>query len=68
MSEPVAERVFTARNDLSEPVPGGAHRDLLGDLAPILEREGLVNDDADPAGSVDELIDEEFAADFAGGS
>ncbi len=62
MSEPVAERVFTRRNDLSEPLPGDAHRDLLADLAPILEREGLVNDDADPDGSVDDLVDSEFAA------
>ena len=68
MSEPVAERVFTARNDLSQPIPGDAHRDLLGDLAPLLAREGLVNDDADPAGSIDDLIDSEFAADVAGGS
>ncbi len=67
MSEPVAERVFTARNDLSEPLPGGAHRDLLGELAPILEREGLVADDADPAGSVDELLDTSFAADLVAG-
>ncbi len=62
MSEPVAERVFTARNDLTEQIPGDDHRDLLSELAPILEREGLVNDDADPAGSVDDLLDTEFAA------
>ncbi len=61
MSEPIAERVFTARNDLSDPIPGGAHRELLADLAPILEREGLVNDDADPASSVDDLLDTGFA-------
>lgn len=67
MSEPVAERVFTERNDLSQPIPGDEHRDLLGDLAPILEREGLVDDDADPTGSIDDLIDSEFAADVAGG-
>lgn len=67
MSQPVAERVFTQRNDLSEPIPGDAHRDLLSDLAPILEREGLVTDDADPAGSIDDLLDSEFAADAAGG-
>jgi sulfonate transport system substrate-binding protein len=67
MSQPVAERVFTQRNNLSEPVPGDAHRDLLSDLAPILEEEGLVNDGADPAGSIDDLIDSEFAADAAGG-
>ncbi|GAB6878114.1 aliphatic sulfonate ABC transporter substrate-binding protein [Halorubrum gandharaense] len=62
MSEPVAERVFTQRNDLSQPVPGDDHRDLLGDLAPILEREGLVAGDADPHGAVDELIDDGFAS------
>jgi len=67
MSEPVAERVFTQRNDLSQPLPGDAHRGLLSDLSPILEREGLVNDDADPAGSIDDLLDSEFAADAAGG-
>ncbi|QKG91463.1 aliphatic sulfonate ABC transporter substrate-binding protein [Halorubrum sp. SS7] len=61
MSAPVAERVFTRRTDLSEPVPGEPHRELLSDLSPILEREGLVTDDADPAGTVDELIDSEFA-------
>ncbi len=62
MSEPVAERVFTARTDLSEPLPGDAHRDLLADLAPILEREGLVNDEADPGAAVDDLLDAEFAS------
>ncbi|MBP1922462.1 sulfonate transport system substrate-binding protein [Halorubrum alkaliphilum] len=62
MSEPVAQRVFTERNDLTEQIPGDDHHDLLSDLAPILEREGLVNDDADPAGSVDELLDTGFAA------
>ncbi|TKX47634.1 aliphatic sulfonate ABC transporter substrate-binding protein [Halorubrum sp. SD690R] len=62
MSEPVAERVFTQRNDLSEPIPGEPHRELLADLSPILEREGLVTDDADPAGNVDDLIDSEFAS------
>lgn len=67
MSQPVAERVFTQRNDLSEPIPGDPHRDLLSGLAPILEREGLVNDDADPAGSIDDLLDSTFAADAAGG-
>jgi len=67
MSEPVAERVFTARNDLSGPLPDGAHRDLLGELAPILEREGLVADDADPASSVDDLLDTSFAADLVAG-
>ncbi len=67
MSGPVAERVFTARNDLSEPLPGSTHRDLLADLAPILEREGLVNDDADPAASIDELVDDSFAADLIAG-
>jgi len=67
MSQPVAERVFTQRNDLSEPIPGDAHRDLLANLAPILEEEGLVNDDADPRGSIDALLDSEFAADAAGG-
>jgi sulfonate transport system substrate-binding protein len=66
MSQPVAERVFTRRTDLSEPLPGGAHRDLLSDLAPILEREGLVTDDADPAGSIDDLLDPEFAAEIVG--
>jgi len=67
MSQPVAERVFTQRNDLSEPIPGEAHRDLLANLAPILEAEGLVTDDADPRGSIDDLLDSEFAADAAGG-
>ncbi|WP_128906168.1 aliphatic sulfonate ABC transporter substrate-binding protein [Halorubrum amylolyticum] len=67
MSQPVAERVFTQRNDLSEPIPGDAHRDLLSNLAPILEEEGLVNDDADPARSIGDLLDSEFAADAAGG-
>ena len=62
MSRPVAERVFTQRNDLSEPTPGDAHRELLADLSPILEREGLVTDDADPAADVDDLIDSEFAS------
>ena len=61
MSAPVAERVFTQRNDLSEPIPGEPHRELLSNLSPILEREGLVTDDADPAGNVDDLIDSEFA-------
>ncbi len=61
MSEPVAERVFTARTDLSEPLPGDSHRDLLSDLAPILEREGLVNDEADPGAAVDDLLDDSFA-------
>lgn len=61
MSEPVAKRVFAERTDLSRPIPGDDHRELLGDLAPILEREGLVNDDADPHGSVDDLLDGEFA-------
>jgi sulfonate transport system substrate-binding protein len=61
MSAPVAERVFTRRTDLSEPIPGEPHRELLSDLSPVLEREGLVTDDADPAGAVDELIDSEFA-------
>ncbi|RLM70880.1 aliphatic sulfonate ABC transporter substrate-binding protein [Halorubrum sp. Atlit-8R] len=61
MSAPVAERVFTRRTDLSEPIPGEPHRELLADLSPVLEREGLVTDDADPAGAVDELIDSEFA-------
>ncbi|WP_049909420.1 aliphatic sulfonate ABC transporter substrate-binding protein [Halorubrum saccharovorum] len=67
MSQPVAERVFTQRNDLSEPIPGDAHRDLLSDLAPILQEEGLVTDGADPQGSIDDLLDSEFAADAAGG-
>ncbi|WP_200530521.1 aliphatic sulfonate ABC transporter substrate-binding protein [Halorubrum sp. LN27] len=67
MSQPVAERVFTQRNDLSGTVPGDAHRDLLSDLAPILEREGLVNEGADPAGSIGDLLDSEFAAGAAGG-
>ncbi|WP_096393297.1 substrate-binding domain-containing protein [Halorubrum trapanicum] len=62
MSEPVAERVFTKRNDLSEPIPGEPHRELLSNLSPILEREDLVTDDANPAGNVDELIDSEFAS------
>jgi sulfonate transport system substrate-binding protein len=62
MSEPVAERVFTQRTDLSEPIPGEPHRDLLTDLSPLLESEGLVTDDADPAGAVGELIDAEFAS------
>ena len=62
MSAPVAERVFTQRNDLSEPIPGEPHRELLANLSPILESEGLVTDDADPAGNVDELIDSEFAS------
>lgn len=61
MSRPVAERVFVDRNDLSNPSPGEEHRDLLTDLAPILERERIVDDDVDLAGSVDELIDAETA-------
>ncbi|TKX45879.1 aliphatic sulfonate ABC transporter substrate-binding protein [Halorubrum sp. ARQ200] len=65
MSAPVAERVFTRRTDLSEPIPGEPHRELLSDLSPVLEREGLVTDDADPAGAVDELIDSEFATEVA---
>ncbi|TKX69812.1 substrate-binding domain-containing protein [Halorubrum sp. SP9] len=62
MSEPVAERVFTQRTDLSRPIPGEPHRELLSNLSPILEREDLVTDDANPAGAVDELIDSEFAS------
>lgn len=61
MSEPVAQRVFSERNNLSQPIPGDAHDTLLSNLAPILEREGLVNDDADPQGSIDDLLDREFA-------
>ena len=61
MSEPVAERVFTERNDLTEPIPGEDHGDLLDELAPILEREGLVSDDADPGAAAGDLLDESFA-------
>ncbi|EMA38931.1 substrate-binding domain-containing protein [Halobiforma nitratireducens] len=62
MSRPVAERVFVERNDLSRPRPDDQHRSLLEDLAPILTAEGLVDDDADPAESVDDLIDTRTAA------
>ncbi|MGM0447130.1 MAG: aliphatic sulfonate ABC transporter substrate-binding protein [Methanobacteriota archaeon] len=62
MSGPVAERVFTQRNDLTAPLPGEPHREILSDLSPVLESEGLVSDDADPAGHVDDLIDAEFAS------
>lgn len=61
MSEPVAERVFVDRNDLSQPLPGADHRALLEDLAPILTSEGIVDEEADPAASIGELIDSETA-------
>ncbi len=61
MSEPVAERVFTQRTDLSTPLPGDQHRELLSDLAPILHEEEMVSEDADLQAAVDELIDSETA-------
>ncbi len=62
LSQEVAERVFVDRTDLSTPAPGEEHRELLSDLAPILEREGLVGEGADLRTSIDELIDTETAA------
>lgn len=62
MSGPVADRVFTDRNNLSEPLPGDQHRDLLTNLSPVLTDEGLVQDGSDPASKVDALVDSSFAA------
>ncbi|WP_255192262.1 aliphatic sulfonate ABC transporter substrate-binding protein [Natronobeatus ordinarius] len=61
LSGPVAERVFVDRTDLSNPVPGEEHRNLLTDLAPILQREGMVDEAVDLETSIDELIDAETA-------
>lgn len=61
MSQPVAERVFTDRNDLSNPRPGQEHRNLLSDLAPILHDEGMVDESTDLEGTIDELLDSETA-------
>lgn len=62
MSQDVAEKVFVDRNDLSNPLPGEEHRDLLSDLAPILHEEGMVEKDTDLQSAINELIDSETAA------
>lgn len=61
MAEPVAERVFVDRNDLSTPLPGTEHRELLSTLAPILQEEDLVTGDVDLQEQVGELVDSETA-------
>lgn len=62
MSQDVAEKVFVDRNDLSNPLPGEEHRELLSDLAPILHEEGMVDEGTDLQAAIDELIDSETAA------
>lgn len=62
MSEPVARKVFTDRTDLSTPLPGEQHRDLLSDLAPILHEKGIVDEGVDLQAAIEELIDSETAA------
>lgn len=61
MAEPVAERVFVDRNDLSTPLPGEEHRSLLSTLAPILQEEGMVTSDVNLQEQIDRLIDSQTA-------
>ena len=62
ISDAVAEKQLTERTDLSNPVPGDAHRESIAAAGVVLQASGIIDADEDVAARVDELLDPRYIA------
>ncbi|WP_425450023.1 aliphatic sulfonate ABC transporter substrate-binding protein [Virgifigura deserti] len=60
ISDDVAEKQLTERTDLSNPVPGAAHRESIAAAGVVLQASGIIDEDESIAARVDELLDPRY--------